>query len=383
MKKKLLCALIALVMSFALFAGLVACDNTEVTVALVTDVGDITDQSFNQTTWEAVEDYCKTNKISYKYYRPSEDSTAKRVEKMEQAAADGAEIIVCPGFLFEEAIFEVQEQEAFKNVKFLLLDGEPHDASYNYKTGDNVHCILFQEEQAGYLAGYAAVKDGETKLGFLGGMAVPAVIRFGFGYIQGMQDAAKELGANVDVWYAYGGKFAGDPQITSVTDAWFANGIDTIFACGGGIYTSAVESIKKSNNSNAKLIGVDTDQKAAIQKTLGNDVKVLTSAMKGLFDATQTTLKTYFAGEWNTIGGKTSTLGLINPDNFEYVGLPKGDASWDFANFKVSEYDALVAKIRSGEITVSADVETDIQQWITDASNLNLKAYQGAIIGAN
>lgn len=379
--KRLLGILIAVVMLFAVVAVAAACEtDVEVTVALVTDVGDITDQSFNQTTWEAVKDYCEENKIGYKYYRPSEDSTDKRVEKMEQAAAEGAQIIVCPGYLFEEAIYQVQDADAFKNVKFLLLDGEPHDADYKYKTSANVHCILFQEEQAGYLAGYAAVKDGETKLGFLGGMAVPAVQRFGFGYIQGIQDAAAELNANVDVWYAYGGQFFGDATITSVMDGWYANGIDTIFACGGGIYTSVADAILNSSNANAKLIGVDTDQKGAIHSNdTYKNIKVLTSAMKGLYDATQTTLKTFFAGQWDTIGGKTANLGLINDGNFEYVGLPTATESWDFATFTVAEYNAIVAKIRNGSVTISNDVTTDIEAWIKNASNLTFKAYNGKI----
>lgn len=380
--KKLLSILIAVVMLFAVVAVVAACEPVDdgVTVALVTDVGDITDQSFNQTTWEAVKDYCEENKIGYKYYRPTEDSTAKRVESMEQAAADGAKIIVCPGYLFETAIYEVQGSDTFKDVKFLLLDGEPHDADYNYDTKDNVHCILFQEEQAGYLAGYAAVKDGETKLGFLGGMAVPAVQRFGFGYIQGIQDAAKELNVSAEVWYAYGGQFFGAPEITSAMDGWFANGIDTIFACGGGIYTSAADAILNSNNPNAKLIGVDTDQKGAIHSNdTYKNIKVLTSAMKGLYDATQTTLKTFFAGQWSAIGGKTATLGLINEGNFEYVGLPTDNDSWDFKTFTVAEYKAIVAKIRDGSVTISNDVSTDIEAWIKSASNLTFKAYNGKI----
>lgn len=375
--KKLLSIFIAVIMLISVVAVIAACQEEGVTVALVTDVGDITDQSFNQTTWEAVKDYCEKNHKSYNYYKPSSDSTDARVEKMEQAVADGAEIIFCPGFLFEEAIYEVQDKETFKDVKLVLLDGEPHDAAYNYKTGKNVHCIFYQEEQAGYLAGYAAAKDGETKLGFLGGMAVPAVQRFGFGYVQGINDALKGTSTKADVWYAYGGQFVGDPAITAVVDSWYKNGLDTIFACGGGIYTSAADAIVNANKASAKLIGVDIDQRPIINAVPAyKDVKVISSATKGLFDSTQTTLDAYFAGKWDAeLGGKTINLGLKKGETKEYVGLPTSKDSWGFTTFTVEEYNALVTKIRNGEVTIDNSITVDVEKWINDASNLTLKAF--------
>ena len=168
-------------------AALASSDTYE--IALVTDVGNIDDHSFNQSTWEGVKQFAEANSISYAYYRPSEDSTDARIDSIKQAIDKGAKTVVCPGFLFEDSVYEVQKQ--YPEVNFLLVDGQPHDASYTtYETTANTHCILFQEEQAGYLAGYAAVKDGYTELGFLGGQDVPAVIRYGYGFVQGADAAA-------------------------------------------------------------------------------------------------------------------------------------------------------------------------------------------------
>lgn len=381
--KKIIGVLLALVMVFGVVGVIAACDDGTIEVAMITDSGDITDKSFNQTTWEAVEDYCKTNKVSYKYYKPIDETNQARVEKIEESIGDGAQIVVCPGFLFEVPIYEVQDK--YPDVKFVLLDGTPNNDDWSsgmptYKTAPNTYCILFQEEQAGYLAGYSAVKDGQTNLGFLGGIAVPAVQRFGYGYVQGINDAAKELNKNVNVWYAYGGQFFGDIAITSVIDAWYVDGINTVFSCGGGIYSSVLDSIAKltgDKKANAKMIGVDSDQSLTV------DGPVLTSAMKGLYEATQTALDIFFAGNWSTIGGKDDTYGLnANDGGKEYVGLPTHKDSWNFETFSLADYNAVVAKIRSGATSIDNNTKTDINAWMTSASNITNKYYNGDIIGS-
>ncbi|MBR5896950.1 MAG: BMP family ABC transporter substrate-binding protein, partial [Lachnospiraceae bacterium] len=244
--KKFLSLMLALVMVASLCTGCGAKKADTYEIALVTDVGNIDDKSFNQGAWEGVKEYAEKNKKTYNYYRPSEDSTEARVETIKQAIDKGAKVVVCPGYLFEDAIYEVQDQYA--DVQFLLLDGEPHTADYSvYKTADNTHNILYKEEQAGYLAGYAAVKEGYRSLGFLGGMAVPAVIRYGYGFVQGCNAAAEDMGIadQVSVNYVYGGQFYGDDAITAVMDTWYANGTEVVFACGGGIWTSAGDAAVK------------------------------------------------------------------------------------------------------------------------------------------
>ena len=240
-------------------------DNTEYAVAMITDYGDITDQSFNQTTYEACKAFCEDNGVEFSYFKPAGDNTADRVAMIEKAVDEGYNVIVMPGYAFGGAIVEAAPE--FPDVKFIALDvakgdlleagvakaGESYD--YNpdnwdlekYVDMSNVYCAIYQEELCGYMAGYAAVKLGYKSRGFLGGMAVPAVIRYGYGFVQGVDAAAADLGlSDVTVKYVYGGQFFGDADITAVMDTWYAGGTEVVFACGGGIYTSAVDDAKKA-----------------------------------------------------------------------------------------------------------------------------------------
>lgn len=213
-------------------------------LALVIDVGTIDDKSFNQGSWEGVQKYGDENGIAYKYYKSAEATTDSFQETIELAIEGGAKVIVCPGYLFEEPIYNMQT--AHPDVKFILIDGEPHDADYNYETADNTMAVLYQEDQAGFLAGYAAVKDGYTKLGFMGGMALPAVIRYGYGYLAGADYAAKELGVDVDVTYTYTGSFDATPEAKSMATGWYQSGTEVIFACGGSVGNSVMAAAEES-----------------------------------------------------------------------------------------------------------------------------------------
>ena len=170
-------------------------------IAMITDSGDITDESFNQITWETCVAYGKEHGIETEYFKPAEDTDEERINSIDLAIAEGATVVVMPGYLFGPAIAE--EQEINPDVTFIGIDITDVDVVNlsGEATGvkDNVYICSFEEEQAGYLAGYGAVKDGYTSLGFLGGIAVPAVIRYGYGYIQGINDAAEEMGVDVDV----------------------------------------------------------------------------------------------------------------------------------------------------------------------------------------
>ncbi len=307
-------------------------------IALVTDVGNIDDESFNQTCYEAMVDYGKEHNIETTYYKPTEDSTDARVTSITQAVNEGATVIIMPGYLFGEAIG--QTQDLYPNVKFIAVDVGESDLG-DTTLAKNTHTMVFHEEQAGYLAGYAAVMEGYTKLGYLGGMAVPAVQRYGYGYIQGINDAANEKGVDVEIKYTYGGQFFGDATITAKMEGWYSDGTEVVFACGGGIYTSAVEA---ANKYEGKVIGVDVDQSNI-------DPCIITSAMKGLYAATYNALDTYFNGQWDTVGGTLSSLSLTDGD---YVGLPTD--TWSMKNFTVDDYNALVEKIKSGEVSISDSI---------------------------
>ena len=375
--KKILSVLLvlAMVLSLAACGGKAEAPaaESEYKVAMVTDYGDITDQSFNQTTWEACLKFGETTGVPVKYYKPTSNDTAGRVASVELAIAEGYNVIVMPGYAFGGTIAEVSGN--YPDVKFIALDvaagdlletavalkGESYD--YNpdnwdlnaYVHMDNVYCAIYQEELSGYMAGYAAVKLGYTKLGFLGGMAVPAVMRFGYGFVQGVDAAAAELGIAVDMKYAYGNQFFGDADITAVMDTWYAGGTQVVFACGGGIYTSAAEAAKKVGG---KVIGVDTDQAPVIDAAYGEGMTI-TSAMKGLAPTTIDTLTDVIInGKWTEYAGKIVSLGLVSEEpTANYVQL-SGSTQFGDA-FTEADYAAMVKGMFEGTIKVDNDISAE------------------------
>ena len=386
----------ALLLSLAMFLELVACGQKDPTpdtpdtpddpqtkveykVAMITDYGDITDQSFNQTTYEACKAFAEDNSIEFSYFRPAGDNTADRVAMIEKAVDEGFNVIVMPGYAFGGAIVEAAPE--FPDVKFIALDvaagdlletavakaGESYDYTpenwdlNKYVDMSNVYCAVYQEELCGYMAGYAAVKLGYKNLGFLGGMAVPAVVRYGYGFVQGVDAAAADMGlTDVKVNYIYGGQFFGDADITAVMDTWYQGGTEVVFACGGGIYTSAVDAAKKVN---AKVIGVDVDQAGVIAKYAGVDGMTVTSAMKGLYPATYDTLTDVIVnGNWDKYVGKIATLGLVSGTDPEanYVQIPMGDGTQWSDSFTQDDYKAMVKDMFDGKITVSNNTSSDV-----------------------
>ena len=371
MKKRIIAALLAGVMAFSL----TACGGSgeekkkdkggkeeTMKVAMVTDSGDITDQSFNQTTYETCKAWSEENKVEFNYFKPESDSDEARSASIDQAIADGANVVVLPGYLFAKSV--VDQSKTYPDVKFVALDmgeGELDGVEKGYRA-DNVYCATYQEELSGYMAGVAAVKLGYKHLGFLGGMSVPAVNRFGYGFVQGADAAAKELGIEneVQVEYVCGGQFYGDADITAYMDTWYSSkGVEAVFACGGGIYTSAVEAAVKTGG---KVIGVDSDQSGIINAS-GDDLTI-TSAMKGLAATVKTVLTEIKAGNWDNFAGKIENLGLVseNPEE-NYVQLPIETTQWA-DGFTEDDYRALVKDMFEGKVEVSSDIsampKTDI-----------------------
>ena len=319
-------------------------------VAMITDYGDITDQSFNQTTYEACKEFCEANGVNFNYFKPAGDNTADRVAMIEKAIDEGYNVIVMPGYAFGEAIKETAGDNS--DITFIALDVGAGDLGEDYVVPANLYCAVYQEELCGYMAGYAAVKLGYTKLGFLGGMAVPAVVRYGYGYVQGVDAAAKELDITVDLKYAYGNQFYGDGDITAAMDTWYQGGTEIVFACGGGIYTSAAEAAAKVGG---KVIGVDVDQKGIIDGNYGEGMTV-TSAMKGLAPTVKHMLSEVMAGNFANYGGKIDTLGLVSANAEEnYVQLPSASTQFEDGKFTADDYAALVAAMFDGTVTVSND----------------------------
>ncbi len=348
--KKVLCILLACLMALSMMAVSVA--DEALRIAMITDYGDITDQSFNQTTYEAAKAFSDANGLDFQYYKPASDSDEDRISSIEKAIDDGFTTIIMPGYAFGPAIQKVAPENS--DITFIALDVSEFDiGDLASAVPANLYCAVYQEELCGYMAGYAAVKLGYKKLGFLGGMAVPAVVRYGYGFVQGADAAAAELGlTDVEIKYVYGNQFYGDADITAYMDTWYSNGMEVVFACGGGIFTSAAEAAAKVGQ---KVIGVDVDQAATINKDYGEGITV-TSAMKGLAATVDAQLSAVLNGTFE--GGKVENLGLVSDDpaaNFVQIA-----PSTQFSDtFTAEDYAALVAKMHAGEITVSNAIDAE------------------------
>ena len=329
-----------------------------IAVAMITDYGDITDQSFNQATYEACKEYCEGASLDFNYYKPASDSDDDRVAMIEKAIDEGYNVIVMPGYAFANAIKATAED--YSDVTFIALDVSAGDFGDDYTIPANLYSAVYQEELCGYMAGYAATKLGYTKLGFLGGMAVPAVVRYGYGFVQGVDAAAAELGlSDVQVNYAYGNQFFGDADITAAMDTWYQAGTEVVFACGGGIYTSAAEAAAKVDG---KVIGVDVDQAPTIDGAYGEGMTV-TSAMKGLAATVKAELSAVVEGKFE--GGKIENLGLVGTDpEANFVQLPLSTTQFG-DGFTSDDYVNLVADMFAGKVTVNNDIAAAAADFAT------------------
>ena len=354
MKKILAIALAVMLVSMSL----VGCTGTGggtskgAEIALITDKGNIDDKSFNQGSWEGVVQFAEAEKVTHQYIKPEDATDDDYLAAIDLAVTGGAKVVVTPGFLFEVAVYEAHTK--YPDVKFILLDGSPHTADYSvFKTESNVASIVYAEEQSGYLAGYAAVKDGMTDLGFMGGMAVPAVQAFGYGYLMGAEAAAEEMGladGAITALYHYTGDFAETDSNKATAKAMYQEGVQVIFACGGSVGKSVMSAAAESGT---KVIGVDVDQRY-------DSETVMTSAVKGLASSVVDVLTSiYKTDSFATYGGKTT---VFNAEN-DGVGLPtlvigddKANAFDRFTSFDKAQYDELFAKMKAGDIKAIREI---------------------------
>ena len=338
--KKLASMFLALVMVLSMVSFVAAEDTYD--LALITDIGTIDDKSFNQGAWEGVVAYAEANNVTHKYYKPTEKSTDAYLAAIDLAVNAGAKTIVTPGFLFEEPIYIAQD--IYPEVNFILLDGEPHSADYSdYRTEKNVMPILYAEQEAGFLAGYAVVKAGYTKLGFMGGMAVPAVIRYGYGFVQGAEKAAEEMGiSEITMNYHYTGGFDATPEAQTLAASWYNDGVEVIFGCGGAVGNSVMAAAEAAGKF---VVGVDVDQSSESDT-------VITSAMKGLSASVEAAIGSIYAGEFK--GGETAVFSAANNG----VQLPMATSKLN--DFDQAAYDDLFTKIVSGEYVINADTAADV-----------------------
>ena len=369
---------LAMILALAMVLSMVACSkqpakdpdkiNDEMTsedgkyeVAFITDVGQLKDKSFNQGTFDGVKLYAANNKLSYKYYQPANKDQATdddRYEAMKAAVENGAKVVVCAGFMQEGALRMAAKE--FPNVSFVFVDGYPIteeagvDGSPVLK---NVAGIAFKEEQCGYLAGYAVVKEGFTKLGFTGGGGGdnPACCRYGYGFVQGASAAAAEMGVKVEMNYSwlYGASFSASTELQTMASGWYENGTEVIFACGGNMFQSVAAAAAANDGA---VVGVDVDQSSQSDT-------VITSAMKGLSASVQWACGKVYDGSFDEIGGTFVTLGA--KDNA--VGLPT--ATWSLTKWTVDDYNAMLAKMADGSLVVDNDYS---KLDSTDSLTLNL-----------
>ena len=351
--KKLLAILLALVLALAAcsaFAEVVNPDDIEDTMtsadgtyelAFVTDVGQLKDKSFNQGTWNGVKAYAVANGLSYKYYQPANGDQATdddRYDAMKAAVEGGAKVVVCAGFMQEAALTKAATE--YPEAKFIFIDGYPIGL-------DNVAPIAFKEEQSGYFAGYAVVMDGFTKLGFCGGGGGtnPACCRYGYGFAQGAEAAAAELGVEVELKYSwqYGASFSASPELQTMAKGWYETGTEIIFSCGGSMFQSVAAAAAENDGF---VVSVDVDQS-------GESDTVVTSALKGLSNATEWAIAKCYDGTFEEIGGIATSLGA----NDNAVGLPT--ETWSFETYTVEQYEAALEAVKNGELTIDDQAPTE------------------------
>ncbi len=364
--KRIAALVLALALVATLFAGCGTAASKGFEIALITDKGNIDDKSFNQGSWEGVVAFADKNKISHKYYKPEEATDAGYLASIDLAVTGGAKVIVTPGYLFEVPVYEAQTK--YPEIKFILLDGAPHTADYaKYETKSNVASIMYAEEQPGYLAGYAAVQDGYTKLGFMGGMAVPAVQAYGYGYLQGAEAAAAKLGladGSISVTYHYTGDFAETDTNKATAKTMYQEGTEVIFGCGGSVGKSVMAAASEAGK---KVIGVDVDQRY-------DSDTVITSAMKGLGVSVQDVLKAIYKDKtWDTYAGKTTTFSAAN----DGIGLPtivigdaKGNAFDRFKSFAKADYNALYKTLADGSVKPIRTIKVAAENGYATAEEL-------------
>jgi basic membrane protein A and related proteins len=335
--KKALLLFISLVLMLSVSAAALA---DGITFALVTDVGNIDDQSFNQSTWEGLVAFAEANGLvkdeDYAYYKPFEDSDAARIESITTAIDNGAKVVVVPGYLFNAAVLTVAADHP--DVIFIGVDLTIDPAAYP----KNATNLVFKEEQSGFMAGYAAVMDGYTKLGFLGGIDVPAVVRYGYGYIQGIDYAAQQLGITPEVKYWYSGTFGPNDEIKAKMDSWYADGTQIVFACGGGIFLSCLSA---ADTANGMMVGVDSDQGYISERFLTSAMKIIPAPLSVL-------LQSIYDGKYvlpEANAGHDIVLSITDGA----CGLPTAEGSWRFKTFTMEGYQTILSKVLSGEVVIS------------------------------
>ncbi|AZN39653.1 BMP family lipoprotein [Paenibacillus albus] len=318
---------------------------------MVTDSGTIDDKSFNQGTWEGLEQATKDLGVESKYLKPSGTTEADYLKEIGNLYDAGFKMIVVPGFKFETAIFAAQDK--YKDAKFVLIDGTPHTADNKQnKVGENTVSIFFAEHQSGFIAGVATalqIKEGEA--GFIGGMEIPPVQKYNWGFQQGVKYANDNLGTKITIKpenVVYQGSFDNVAAGGQLAAAMYDRGVKVIFAAAGGVGVGAINEAKTRAGQGKEvwIVGVDGDQfKDGVYKD--DKSIILTSAMKKVNAASYDMVKAEQDGSFP--GGQTLTFDIKN----DGVGIP--DTNPNLGDDVTTKVTDIISKLKSGEIDVKAE----------------------------
>ena len=360
MKKKI----ISLALSALMVTGLVGCGSndsnsgnsgnsseTTLKVGMVTDSGTIDDKSFNQGTWEGIIKAEKNLGIEKNYMQPGGETEANYLTEIQNLYDAGYKFIVTPGFKFETAIYKAQEQ--YKDAQFVIIDGEPNDGKDNYVVGDNTVAIYFAEEQSGFAAGVAAAVELQTgDLGFIGGMEIPAVQKFNYGFQQGVAYANEHYGTNVSLKaenIVYSGSFSDTALGQQLSAQMYDNGVKAIFTAAAGVNIGVITEAKTrvANGQEAWVIGVDSDQyDDGIYE--GNKSVVLTSAIKKIDEAAYQIIEDEINGEFP--GGQVLRFDAKN----DAVGIPSENPN--LSDDTIAKVNEVIDAIKADKIEVKTEL---------------------------
>ncbi len=339
-------------------------------IGMMTDAGTIDDKSFNQGTWEGLVRASKELGIKEQYVRPGGESTQDYITANDNLVMAGNQMIIAPGFKFEEAIGTLQKDNP--DVKYVMLDAEPlvgKDADGNpiYDVADNTVSIFFAEEQAGFIAGVAAALQTQTgKVGFIGGMTIPPVARFGAGYVAGVAYANATYNTTVEVAeFLYEGTFTTPANGQIIAGGMYDKGIDIIFVSAGGTGNGVIDEAKKRGEAGEEVfvIGVDDDQYDQGIMSNGKSI-ILTSAMKNVSEVAFQTIEDFQNGEF--AGGQTL---IFNAEN-DSVGIPAENPNFtEDTTAKTSETFEL---LKDGSIVVPRDSQT-LTAYLTEVGFENVE----------
>ena len=315
-------------------------------IAFISD-GIVMDGSYNEAVYKGIQTYALAAGVSFSYYIVNGDTLECYVEAIERAVSSQAEVVVCVGYDFGEPVGLLQK--LYPQTSFLMIDSRPVDAEGDdIDIADNVHCVFFHEEESGYLAGYLAVMEGYRSLGFIGGKENPSVTRYGYGYLQGINDAAEDMElTDVTVNYWYADTYQPGQEISDKASEWYSKGTEIIFSCGGSLYKSVLEAAEQGDGL---LIGVDVDQSSLSQR-------FVTSALKDLSHAVVISLDDYYAsgGRWSgEFAGQEVQYGAKE----DCVGVPVMNTEWRFKQVTKDDYYKLLRQVKFEEVLVSDETDT-------------------------